>query len=231
LADAVPERIPAATRGDPRGIGFTGFNAEKRKYFSVHVPPIGGHGARPDRDGPGPRCAIQQGDEHMVPVEVSEIKSPVLFEKLELRQDSAGNGKYRGGMGVEAVAYLLTDGLLRNKMIRSLCPPWGFQGGGDGTGNKAFVLKPDGTIEQVPRVESHPLPAGWKVLMQTGGGGGYGDPLDRPAEMVRMDVLNGYISLESAERDYGVVLHSSDLEIDEKATHRVRGERRKEKQK
>jgi N-methylhydantoinase B len=162
---------------------------------------------------------------------VSETKSPIVFEKLELCQDSGGAGKFRGGMGVEGIAYLLTDGLLRNKMIRSLCLPWGFQGGGNGTGNRAFVLKPDGTTVQVPRVENYPIPAGWKVRLLTGGGGGYGDPLERPPEKVKMDVQNGYISLASAECDYGVVLRSSDLEIDEKTTQRVRSERRKERQK
>ncbi len=231
LAGAVPDRIPAATRGDPRGIGFSGFDPVKRKYFSIHVPPIGGHGARPLRDGPAPRCAIQQGDEHMVPVEVSEIKSPIVFEKFELCPDSGGAGKFRGGMGVDGVVHLLTDGFLRNKMIRSLCPPWGFQGGGNGTANRAFVLQPDGTTEKVPRVENYPLPAGRRVRLLTGGGGGYGDPLERPPEVVRMDVKNGYISLESAERDYGVFFHSSDLEVDEKATVRFRNERRKERNK
>jgi N-methylhydantoinase B len=228
-AMAIPDRIPAATRGDPRGIGFSGFDSVKRKYFSVHVPPIGGHGGRPNRDGPAPRCAIQQGDEHMVPVEVNEIKNPIIFEKLELCQDSGGPGKFRGGLGVEAVAYLLTDGLLRNKMIRSLCLPWGFQGGGNGTGNRAFVVKPDGVEEQLPRVENYPLPAKWKARMLTGGGGGYGDPLERLPEMVKKDVQNGYISLKSAEQDYGVVFNSHNREIDEKATQRVRSERRKEK--
>ena len=231
LSSAIPERIPAATRGDPRGIGFTGFNSDTRKFFSIHVPPIGGHGARPYRDGPAPRCAIQQGDEHMVPVEVSEIKTPIIFEKLGLRQDSGGAGRFRGGMGIEAIAYLLTDGLLRNKMIRSRCLPWGVHGGKEGSANIAYVINSDGTTEQVPRVESYPLPASRRVHLLTGGGGGYGDPLERPLEIVKMDVQNGYISLASAERDYGVVLRSSDLEIDEKATHRVRSERRKEKQK
>ena len=231
LSGAIPERIPAATRGDARGIGFTGFNKVKRRFFSVHVPPIGGHGARPHHDGPAPKCAIQQGDEHMVPVEVNETKSPIIFEKLELYQDSGGAGKFRGGMGVEVVAYLLTDGLLRNKMIRSRCLPWGIHGGGNGTGNVAFAIRPDGTTEQVGRLDNYPLPAGWRVRLLTGGGGGYGDPLERPPGVVREDVRNGYISLESAGRDYGVVLHSSSHEIDEEATRRVRSERRKEKQK
>ena len=231
LSSAVPDQIPAATRGDPRGIGFTGFHSGTRKFFSIHVPPIGGHGARPNHDGPAPRCAIQQGDEHMVPVEVSETKSPIIVEKLGLRQDSGGAGRFRGGMGVEALAYLLMDGLLRNKMIRSLCLPWGVHGGKEGSANFAYVINPDGTMEQVPRVESYPIPAGRIVRLLTGGGGGYGDPLERPPEMVKKDVQNGYISLASAERDYGVVFHSSNLEMDEEATQRIRSERRKEKQK
>jgi N-methylhydantoinase B len=116
-------------------------------------------------------------------------------------------------------------------MIRSRCLPWGVHGGREGTGNIAYVIKPDGTTEQLARVDNYPLPAGWRVRLLTGGGGGYGDPLERPPEMVKKDVQNGYISLASAERDYGVVFHSSNLEIDEEATQRIRSERRKEKQK
>jgi N-methylhydantoinase B len=68
LADAMPQSIPAATRGDARGIMLAGFDPKKRKYFRLHFPHFGGHGGRPHRDAPSPRCAIQQGNMYTVPV-------------------------------------------------------------------------------------------------------------------------------------------------------------------
>jgi N-methylhydantoinase B len=229
LADAIPERVPASTRGDARGIGVTGFDQAKRKYFTIALPHIGGHGARPFRDGPAPRCAIQQGDEHSMPVEVNEIKFPIVFEKYGLREDSAGPGKFRGGMGIEIRAAVSIDGRMRNPMIRSKCLPWGIEGGLPGAPNVAYAVSPDGSEEQVGRTIGFPLPVGWKVHLMTGGGGGYGDPLERPATAVRDDVVGGYVSPEAAERDYGVIVRGTAHELDENATGARRRESRSRK--
>ncbi len=228
LSDAVPDRIPAATRGDPRGVSVAGFDPMKRRFFSVHVPHPGGHGARPMRDGPAPRCAIQQGDEHIIPVEVNETKRPIVIDELHLRQDSGGPGKFRGGLGVEVVFSLVTDGHLGNKMIRSRCLPWGIHGGKPGYGNLVYVIGPDHQEELIGRVSDYPLSARRKVRMLTGGGGGYGDPLERDPEKVMEDVEDGYISLSSAEKDYGVVLDSSGR-VDKVETERLRSRIRKER--
>ena len=222
LADAIPDRIPAATRGDARGIVVVGMNQAKRKFFSLHLPHIGGHGGRPAADAPAPRCAIQQGDMYGVPVEVNESKSPVVIEKYELRQDSGGAGKFRGGLGTETIAHLRVDAMVQNKMIRSRCLPWGLRGGKTGAGNESQVLDPDGSVEQVPRTDRHPLPAGHRIRMLTGGGGGYGQPFERDPELVRLDVLSGVVSLQAAAHDYGVVIDPATLEIDAETTRRKR---------
>jgi N-methylhydantoinase B len=179
LADAMPRRIPAATRGDARGIIVVGLDGVKRKFFALHFPHIGGHGGRPASDAPPPRCAIQQGHMYCVPVEVNESKSPVIFEKYELRPDSGGPGRFRGGLGTETIGYLLVDSEVQNKMIRSQCLPWGLHGGRPGAGNEARVIRPEGTEEVVPRTDRFALKAGHRVRMLTGGGGGYGPPFER----------------------------------------------------
>ena len=222
LADAIPDRIPAATRGDARGIVVVGLNQAKRKFFSLHLPHIGGHGGRPSSDAPAPRCAIQQGDMYGVPVEVNESKSPVVIDKYELRQDSGGAGKFRGGLGTETIAHLRVDAMVQNKMIRSRCLPWGLRGGKTGAGNESQVLNPDGTTEQVPRTDRHPLPAGHRIRMLTGGGGGYGESFERDPELVRLDVLGGVVSLEAAANDYGVIIDPATLQIDAPATRSKR---------
>lgn len=222
LADAIPQRIPAATRGDARGVGVTGYDVAKGKFFHLSPPHMGGHGARPDADGPTPKCAIQQGDEHAVPIEVCETKSPILFESLRLREDSGGAGKFRGGLGIDAVFSLEIEGRLRNMMIRSKCPPWGIQGGREGAPNEAFVMKPDGTAELLPRTTDYPIPPNLKIRLLTGGGGGHGNPLERDEDQVLQDVLDGYVSLQAAEGQYGVVIDSTNFTIDKEATLKKR---------
>jgi len=222
LADAIPQRIPAATRGDARGVGVTGYDVSKGKFFHISPPHMGGHGARPDADGPTPKCAIQQGDEHAVPIEVCETKSPIIFESLRLRQDSGGAGKFRGGLGIDAVFSLEIEGRLRNMMIRSKCPPWGIHGGREGAPNEAFVMKPDGSAELLPRTTDYPIPPGLKIRLLTGGGGGYGNPLERDEDQVLQDVLDGYVSLQAAEEQYGVVIDSTNFTINKEATLKKR---------
>ena len=107
-------------------------------------------------------------------------------------------------------------------MIRSRCLPWGLRGGKAGAGNESQVLKPDGTAEQVPRTDRHPLPAGHRIRMLTGGGGGYGPSFERDPELVRIDVLGGVVSLQAAANDYGVVIDPATFWIDVEATRRKR---------
>jgi len=228
LAPAIPHRIPAATRGDARGIVLVGLDGVKRKFFALHFPHIGGHGARPTGDAPAPRCAIQQGHMYSVPVEVNESKSPVIFEKYEMRPDSGGPGKYRGGLGTETIGYLRVEGQVQNKMIRSKCLPWGLHGGGNGAGNEARVVKADGTEELLPRTDKFVLKPGDRIRMLTGGGGGYGSPLERDPDKVLADYLDGYITLEGACRDYGVAIDPANKQIDGPETSRLRNSSQKE---
>lgn len=220
IGDAAPGRIPAATRGDPRGVSIGGFDAVHRKYFSIHVPHPGGHGARPHHDGPAPKCSIQQGNEHSMPVEINESKYPVIFDRIALRTDSAGAGRFRGGMGTDVVVRMQLDSVARSNMIRSLCPPWGINGGKEAAGNEAYLLAPEGRQRMSRRVD-YQVPAGQPVQILTGGGGGYGSPLQRSIDAVVDDVVNGYITPQAAERDYGVVVGTDGM-LDEKRTQTAR---------
>ena len=221
LSNALVSRVPAATRGDPRGAWISGFNEATRKYFTINIPHPGGHGARPTADGPAPKCSIQQGNEHGLPIEIVETKNPVIFERYALREGSGGAGRYRGGLGTDVLAYLELDCDVRNMMSRSKCPPWGLDGGGNGATNVAFTVD-QGDERPLLRTKAHHLRAGERVRVLTGGGGGHGNPFDRPAENVRDDVVDGYISIESAREQYGVVLNEKFV-IDREATSAMRG--------
>jgi N-methylhydantoinase B len=223
ISSAIPGRVPAATRGDARGSDVKGFDPLKRKYFTVHIPHPGGHGARPHADGPAPKCSIQQGNEHTVPAEINETKCPVVFEKVALREDSGGAGRYRGGLGVDVVASFTLDAKVRNRMTRLECPPWGLEGGLEGASNQSLVIEDGGEVS-LSRGSDYGLPVGRRIRVLTGGGGGYGDPLQRPVQQVMDDLIDGYISRASAERDYGLAFDAmGDLDTD--ATGRRREER------
>jgi N-methylhydantoinase B len=221
VAAGAPGRVPAATRGDARGAGISGFDPVRRKYFSIHVPHPGGHGGRPDRDGPAPKCAIQQGNEYGMPVEISEAKYNVVFDRLALRTDSGGPGRFRGGMGIDVIVGMKLNATARNNMIRSDCLPWGIEGGKEAAGNQAFLLA-DGAATPMSRKVDYDLSVGNRVQVLTGGGGGYGDPLTRSIESVANDVVNEYVTLEAARREYGVVV-SADGVVDQAATALLRG--------
>lgn len=223
LSQAVVGRVPAATRGDARGSNVKGYDEVKRKYFTVHMPHPGGHGARPHADGPAPKCSIQQGNEHSMPIEINETKTPVVFDKVELRQDSGGAGRYRGGLGVDVVAHFNLEAKVRNRMTRMQCAPWGLHGGLSGASNESRVIEDGGEVG-LSRSKDYILPIGRNIRILTGGGGGYGHPFDRPADKVRDDVLDGYISSDAAASQYGVVLTAKG-EIDTQQTQKRRASR------
>jgi N-methylhydantoinase B len=143
-----------------------------------------------------------------------------------LRDDSAGPGRFRGGLGVDVIAEMQLDAKVRNNMIRSDCLPWGIAGGGNGAGNQAFLLT-DGESEPMSRRVDYDFPVGRKVRVLTGGGGGYGDPFEREIARVVDDVVNEYVSVEAAERDYGVAVTVDGI-VDEARTKQLRANRRVE---
>ncbi|GAW28191.1 hydantoinase B/oxoprolinase family protein [Carboxydocella sp. ULO1] len=219
LAPAIPHKIPAAHYGDVSAIFIFGTDPRtKTPYLHVEAQG-GGWGANKFRDGENVMIAIADGDTRNVPVEIVEAKYPLRVERYEIRQDSGGPGRYRGGLGHYRDFRILDhDAQFTTTQERSECPPWGLFGGKAGATNRV-VINP-GTPEEkiIQKATGHPLKAGDLLSNQTGGGGGYGNPLDRPAEEVRLDVVRGYVSIKAAEESYGVILDPITLAIDYEAT-------------
>jgi len=115
---------------------------------------------------------------------------------------------------------------LNTQCQRTLMPPWGLHGGLEARPNDAYVQSPDGTRRSVVATSRHRIAPGEAVVILTGGGGGYGSPLERDATLVAEDVHEGYVGAVSAERDYGVVL-DADGDLDVAATERLRDARRR----
>ncbi|MGH8058940.1 MAG: hydantoinase B/oxoprolinase family protein [Candidatus Entotheonellia bacterium] len=171
---------------------------------------------------------INDGDTHNSPVEACEAKAPLLIVQRALRQDSGGAGQWRGGLGVIQEVRVLTPAMFDSRVERTLCPPWGLHGSKAASPNGVYVVRKEGVVERFPTGKVNPLrlDQGDGYAVETGGGGGFGDPLERPAEQVLRDVTSGYVSLGAARRGYGVVIHmrGRHCELDVEATAALRRE-------
>jgi N-methylhydantoinase B len=131
-----------------------------------------------------------------------------------LREDSAGAGKFRGGLGFRKTYVILAPCLLQTNVDRTKYPPWGVQGGKDARAGCVTVYKAGGGSEIISKVRSYPLKAGDKVVLETGGGGGWGPAEERSIDLIQRDLRRGFITPEGAARDYGVRVSGDLVERD-----------------
>ncbi len=221
LAPAMPGGVAAGHHSNMGSHRFQGINPRTGKLYSHLDTAHGGWGGSSGRDGAGPFKTLAHGDTLDVPIEAQEALYPLTIDRYNFRADSAGAGKYRGGLGLEKEYTINYDCKLTVTFDRILCPPWGLFGGKDGS--HAFVELQHGGGKRERRLKGSdmPLHPGDRVFIRTGAGGGYGNPFERPPEMVAADVLEGYVTVEGAAQDYGVVI-KSDGSVDEKATATLR---------
>ncbi|MDD5646390.1 MAG: hydantoinase B/oxoprolinase family protein [Candidatus Bipolaricaulis sp.] len=223
LAPAIPDQVRGGYFGDSMANFLYGMDPKTKKYYVCAEADAGGYGGKPYEDGESALFSMTLGDTYNVPAEVAEIRYPWRVERFELTQDSGGAGKFRGGLGVQREYRLGCDAGMTVTADRVLyTPPWGLFGGKPGKTNITVVRRQDGREERWRKISNLPLAKGDVVSFQGGGGGGYGNPLDRDPAMVADDVANGYVSLESAHSDYGVVLDPETLAIDRTATAALR---------
>jgi N-methylhydantoinase B len=161
------------------------------------------------------------------PIEIHETEFPMRVVRFDVRTDSGGPGKFRGGLGCTREYQLLDAAAVRVRGkgdMRSKYPPWGVLGGKPArTGFYAI------NGEELPEtLREGSLRPGDVVQVNMNAGGGYGDPLERDPELVLGDVLDGYVSIQGAREDYGVVISENSLVLDFEATERLRGKRRGE---
>jgi N-methylhydantoinase B len=225
LAPAIPERVIAGHHADLLVAACHGINPKSSEFFIANFGPLGGGwGAKQSEDGVSATVCINDGDTHNSPNEQAEAKFPLVVESYRLVPDSGGAGRHRGGLGVERVVRARTAITMNTQIERAHCKPWGLHGGLAGTGNDV-ALRLNGTWKtDFPnaKVLVAALKAGDAFRIRSGGGGGYGSPLERPAELVAEDVRQGYVSIAAAADDYGVVIDPATLAIDRAATEKLR---------
>jgi N-methylhydantoinase B len=145
---------------------------------------------------------ISESATRFPPTEVWEAKNPSLLERVELAPDSCGPGRRRGGLGVDFFFRAREDCWLTSTVERQRNAPWGLAGGGEARPNSVRLVLPDGTERPLGKETRVHVPAGARVELRTGGGGGHGAPAERDADAVRRDLRDGYVTEEHARRYY-----------------------------
>jgi N-methylhydantoinase B len=193
LAPALPHAVNAGQPADAMNILFAGTDANGAEFFSGEATGVG-WGALDDRDGANGQINYGGGDLKNYPIEVVESRYPLRITGYGLQPDSGGAGEHRGGLGIwrsyETLAERTTVSLW---FERSKQPAWGLFGGSDGVPTDVVVDRGNGE-EHILKVNALPLPRGSRVRIQTGGGGGYGDPVLRDPQLIEQDLLDGYIT-------------------------------------
>jgi N-methylhydantoinase B len=220
LAQALPERVPAAGEGGNTVLSMGGITADRRQFVLVDMI-TGAWGGRPDRDG---MEAVTNPSQNMSnsPVEVLEAHHPIRVDEYGFVPDSCGAGRFRGGLGLRRRYTLLNEeATLQLRSDRMTHRPYGLEGGGPARGTRN-VLNPDGEARQMPAKFATTLRRGDVILHEQPGGGGHGDPFARDPERVAEDVRDEKVSLDYARREHGVVLDPVTLKVDEAATRAAR---------
>jgi N-methylhydantoinase B len=208
LEKALPERVTGAHFGTFSGVRFRG-KRDNGAPFDCHDSGHGGWGACSTHDGVGPFRTMAHGDTRLIPIELQESMYPYRIVEFGLRQDSGGPGKFRGGLGFRKRYQILGRCDLQAMFDRVKYPPWGVHGGKEGMSGRITVVKKSGATEVIYKSKAYPLEPGDEIIVETGGGGGYGPPADRPRGLVERDLQRGYISPEAAARDYGLTSYDT----------------------
>ena len=227
VTPVIPDRVIAATSGTTTNCFFGGTNPiSGLPYVWYNINSQGGWGGRSDGDGWNNVCFIEANGWD-IPVETIEYRYPWRVLSYGLRKDDSGAGKFRGGKGNQLV--LTPIGHDVNFAIngdRAVTLPYGLFGGKPGVNGRCTIYRKDDSVEPVApttlKADRIVIREGDIVVIEAPSGGGYGNPLERDVECVRNDVLDGYVSIESAQHDYGVVFSDGGNVVDLTATTELR---------
>lgn len=175
IGDRLPDRVPAGHHGSMATLMLTGRRRDGSWVQYVETG-NGGHGAHSEGPGFGPLKTLMHGDNRAIPIELVEGSGAVRFRSYRLLRDAGGEGKYRGGPGVERIIELLEPLSLSAGIDRTVDPPWGMNGGHPGKPGGIAILYPHTEAWQAVSKVDLDLPAGTLIRQRTAGGGGWGAP-------------------------------------------------------
>ncbi|WP_035484692.1 hydantoinase B/oxoprolinase family protein [Geminicoccus roseus] len=232
LAQAIPERVTGSTCSECNWFVSSTMDKDGRSDVFSDLP-AGGWGGTPFNDGMNVTMDPLGNCMNMA-AETAELFFPIEYEAFELRRDSAGAGKFRGGLGSIFKVRYLCDGELGMETARTREGSPGVNGGGRSAVQRSSHIYPDGREVVIGGLSrngdwTNPLLAGHhfgydeQFKFESTGGGGWGDPKQRPAAKVLEDVLDDYVSIEAARDVYGVAIDPVAMTVDQAATERLRG--------
>ena len=220
LGQNTPELATAASFGSSPHFLFSGTDRHGRFFHLVEIL-YGGLAGRPLDDGIDGHSWWPQFEN--IPSEYLESYYPLRIEFYRCAIDSGGAGLHRGGTGIEKLYTFLDSGAVSIHDDRHISQPWGLGGGRPGARSSKTLTHADGKRETVPsKIDDLMVEAGDQLLFVTAGGGGWGDPLDRPYDKVGHDLTRKLVSPEKIGEGYGVVLIAGTLDIDVPASDELR---------
>ena len=208
LAQGMPDRVAACSGGDVPGFMMVGAHPETGEFFAISNNNMVGWGATASHDGHGPANHLCQTAGRNTPIEVLEARSGMFFERLEIRTDSGGAGRFRGGCGIRRDIRFRSDGEFLSVIKKTKTRPWALDGGRQPDPSQVIVF-PGTAREHRVSTKRVTVTVGDRITLLTAGGGGHGNPALRDPETVRQDVADGYVSATAARRCYGVEVHSA----------------------
>jgi len=225
LGQALGGRVTGDLKGGGNHCYVGGPDPRTGETFIFYEYPAGGTGAHADGDGNNSVRTWTESDmTTLQPIEAVEQLYPVRIECTALREDSGGPGRWRGGLGLRREVRIRTAGSSLSVLAeKAVLPPFGVSGGASGATNHFWVRRGDRAIEPSPlpgKVGGFPIEPEDVVVMDSSGGGGFGDALTRDLDAVAADLAEGYVTPAAAEAIYGVVVR--DGAIDTAATARRR---------
>jgi N-methylhydantoinase B len=171
------------------------------------------YGAGMGHDGAS-ATATHLSNLHVTPIEIIESEFPCRITRFTLIPDSGGAGRWRGGLSMQREYELLADATVIRRFDKTRFPPNGLAGGGPGARSRFVIRLGTDKQEETPASGRYDMKAGERFLIQTAGGGGYGDPLRRDRAAVQADVAEGFVTPEGAVRDYGQRDEAGDIRGD-----------------
>ncbi|MCM4082697.1 hydantoinase B/oxoprolinase family protein [Paractinoplanes hotanensis] len=203
LAQGMPSLLPASSGGDVPGFMMVGLHPDTGAMFAVSNNDFVGWGGTADHDGTDAATHVSGSTGRGTPIEVMEARTGMFMDRVEIRTDSGGAGKFRGGAGLRRDIRFVTPGEFLMVIKKTKTQPWALDGGRRPDPNQ-IVAFPGTDREERISTKRLTVAPGDRVTLLTAGGGGHGDPADRDPAAVRRDVAEGYVSAEAARDVYGV---------------------------
>jgi N-methylhydantoinase B len=215
---AMPDKKVGDLKGGGNHVYISGSRPNTNEAFLYYEYPAGGTGATNSNDGNNACRAYTEGDFNSIQsVEVIESMFPLRVERNEIRDGCCGDGEYRSGFGLRRdVRILCDDAKLSVLSDKNIIPPYGVAGGRSGYPNRFVVLRDGKTVDSSPipgKVSGFALKANDLVRIETAGGGGFGDPLDRSYARIERDCRDGYLGNDQATSRYGTVITDDGLDV------------------